>query len=95
MSIVGPRPEVRKYVESYNPDQMRVLQLRPGLTSYATIEFVNVNERLANSANPEKTYREEILPKKLELNLKYLNNRSLGNDLVIILKTFRRLLKNR
>jgi lipopolysaccharide/colanic/teichoic acid biosynthesis glycosyltransferase len=94
MSIVGPRPEVRKYVETYNPSQMKVLEIRPGLTSYASLEFVSVNEIIARSKNPEKTYREEVLPKKLELNLKYREEMSLGIDIAIILKTLRLLLKN-
>ncbi len=94
MSIVGPRPEVRKYVQTYNPRQMEVLKIRPGLTSYASLELISVNEVLARSKNPERTYREEILPKKLELNLKYLREMSMTTDVAIIMKTVRKLFKS-
>ena len=78
MSIVGPRPEVRKYVDMYTPEQMRVLSVRPGLTDYASIRYVNENELLAKSDNPEQTYIQEIMPDKLKLNLKYVEEQSLG-----------------
>lgn len=88
MSIVGPRPEVRKYVELYTPEQMKVLSVRPGLTDYASIRYVNENALLAASADPEQTYIHEIMPDKLALNLKYIQEQSLWVDLKIILKTF-------
>lgn len=89
MSIVGPRPEVRKYVNMYSPEQMRVLSVRPGLTDYASIRYVNENEILAASENPEKTYIEEIMPDKLKLSLKYIDEESIGTDLRIILMTLK------
>lgn len=87
MSVVGPRPEVRKYVEMYTPEQMRVLSVRPGLTDYASIRYVDENALLAKSENPEKTYIEEIMPDKLKLNLQYIDERSLWVDARIVLKT--------
>lgn len=88
MSIVGPRPEVRKYVDLYTQEQMRVLSVRPGLTDYASIRYVNENEVLAASADPERTYIEEVMPAKLALNLQYIENQSLAEDFRLILKTF-------
>lgn len=93
MSLVGPRPEVRKYVEMYSPEQMKVLSIRPGITDYASIEYVNENEVLGASDDPEKTYIEEVMPAKLELNLKYIQNHSLSEYFKIIFKTFMAILK--
>jgi lipopolysaccharide/colanic/teichoic acid biosynthesis glycosyltransferase len=87
MSIVGPRPEVRKYVELYSQDQRMVLSVKPGITDYASIEYSNENELLAQSENPERTYIEEVLPAKLELNQKYLNEQGFLTDLKIIFQT--------
>ena len=87
MSIVGPRPEVRKYVNLYTPEQMRVLSVRPGLTDYASIRYVNENALLAASADPEKTYIEEIMPDKLSLNMQYIDEQSLWVDMKIMLRT--------
>ena len=88
MSIVGPRPEVRKYVDMYTPEQMKVLSVRPGLTDYASIRYVNENALLAASEDPEQTYIHEIMPDKLALNLKYIQEQSLLVDMKIILQTF-------
>lgn len=87
MSIVGPRPEVRKYVELYNEEQRKVLRVRPGLTDYASLEYINENELLGNAIDPEKVYIEEIMPAKLKLNAKYIEEISLLTDLKIIFKT--------
>lgn len=87
MSIVGPRPEVRKYVEMYTPEQMRVLSVRPGLTDYASIRYVDENALLAKSDDPERTYIEEVMPDKLKLNLQYIDEQSLWVDARIVLKT--------
>ena len=87
MSIVGPRPEVQKYVDLYTPDQRKVLSVKPGITDYASIAYSNENELLAQSGNPEKTYIDEVLPAKLELNQKYLNEQGLFTDLKIIFHT--------
>ena len=88
MSIVGPRPEVRKYVDMYTPEQMRVLSVRPGLTDIASIQYVHENELLAASDDPEKNYIEEVMPAKLELNLQYIDNQSVLGDIKLIWKTF-------
>ncbi|MHC1706111.1 MAG: sugar transferase [Bacteroidales bacterium] len=87
MSIVGPRPEVPKYVSLYNPEQQKVLKLRPGLTDYASLEYINENEILANSPDPEKAYIEDIMPAKLKLNLKYIEDQSLAVDIRILFQT--------
>lgn len=88
MSIVGPRPEVRKYVDMYTPEQMRVLSVRPGLTDLASIQYVHENELLAASDNPEQTYIDEVMPAKLQLNLQYIDNQSFWGDIKLIFKTF-------
>lgn len=87
MSIVGPRPEVRKYVQLYNEHQRNVLKVRPGLTDYASIEYIAESELLAQSDDPEYTYIQDIMPKKIELNLKYIENQSLRLDFELIIKT--------
>ncbi len=91
MSIVGPRPEVRKYVELYTSEQSKVLSVKPGITDYASIEYSNENELLAQSENPEKTYIEEVLPSKLDLNQKYLNEQGFLTDLRIIFHTIKKI----
>lgn len=88
MSIVGPRPEVRKYVDMYTPEQMRVLSVRPGLTDLASIQYVHENELLAASDNPEQTYIDVVMPAKLQLNLQYIDNQSFWGDIKLIFKTF-------
>jgi len=95
MSIVGPRPEVRKYVELYNEDQMKVLDVRPGLTDYASLMYINENEILGSSPDPESVYIHEIMPAKLELNLKYIKEKSFANDLGIIFKTIRGIISSK
>jgi lipopolysaccharide/colanic/teichoic acid biosynthesis glycosyltransferase len=87
MSVVGPRPEVRKYVSMYNADQLRVLEVKPGITDWASLKYFSENEVLGTSSDPEKTYTEVILPEKLRLNLEYINQRSFVMDLKIIAKT--------
>lgn len=87
MSIVGPRPEVRKYVDMYSERQMRVLSVRPGLTDYASIKYVDENALLSSSGDPESTYVNKIMPDKLELNLKYIDNLSILEDVKIIFQT--------
>lgn len=87
MSLVGPRPEVEKFVSFYNKEQKKVLKIKPGITDYASIKFINENEILGNSENPEKTYIEEIMPLKLALNMKYINNYNVKEYLKIILLT--------
>lgn len=92
MSLVGPRPEVKKYVDLYNDEQKKVLNVKPGITDYASIEYYNENEILEISSNPEKTYIEEIMPHKLSLNLKYIEEQSLLTDFKIILKTIKKII---
>jgi lipopolysaccharide/colanic/teichoic acid biosynthesis glycosyltransferase len=91
MSIVGPRPEVRKYVELYTEEQKRVLVVKPGITDYASIEFRNENELLSGIENPDDYYIKVIMPEKLKLNLQYLSNRSVKQYLRIIFLTILRL----
>ena len=90
MSIVGPRPEVRKYVELYTPEQSLVLTVRPGITGLASLEYVHENKILGESDNPEETYLKEMMPRKLELNLEYVKSASFRTDIRLILKTFRK-----
>jgi lipopolysaccharide/colanic/teichoic acid biosynthesis glycosyltransferase len=94
MSIVGPRPEVREFVAFYSDSQKKVLDVKPGITDYASIEYFNENELLAASDNPKKTYIEDIMPDKIKINQKYLANPTLSHDLKIIFKTILRVLKN-
>ena len=94
MSIVGPRPEVDEFVKLYTEEQRKILTVKPGITDYASIEYFNENEQLAQSDDPKKTYIEEVMPNKLEINQKYLSRPTLGHDLQIIFKTIRRILKN-
>ncbi|MCR4681043.1 MAG: sugar transferase [Bacteroidales bacterium] len=88
MSIVGPRPEVRKYVDLYTPEQMKVLSVRPGLTDLASIQYVHENEILAAAEDPERAYIDEVMPAKLALNLQYIENQSVVGDIKLIFKTF-------
>lgn len=88
MSIVGPRPEVRKYVDLYNDEQIRVLSVRPGLTDYASLKYINESEILGQYSDPEKAYIEIIMPAKLNLNLDYINNKNVGKDMILVFKTF-------
>jgi lipopolysaccharide/colanic/teichoic acid biosynthesis glycosyltransferase len=87
MSFVGPRPEVRKYVEMYNPEQLKVLTVRPGLTDIASLKYYNESELLSKYPDPEKAYIETIMPHKLELNLEYIERRNFLFDLKIIFRT--------
>jgi lipopolysaccharide/colanic/teichoic acid biosynthesis glycosyltransferase len=92
MSIVGPRPEVPKYVALYTNEQRAVLDVRPGLSSLASIAYINENELLGRSSDPERTYIEEVMPAKLALDLRYVREKSLWMDLRIITATVRRIL---
>ena len=93
MSLVGPRPEVRKYVNLYTPEQKRVLLVKPGITDYASIEYVNENELLAKAVDPEETYIKDIMPHKILLNVKYINEQGLRTDLKIILQTILKIIR--
>ena len=93
MSLVGPRPEVPKYVALYTEGQKEILKVRAGITDYASIEFSDENDLLASEAEPEKAYIEKIMPKKIELNKKYLSEISMLTDIKIILLTIKKILK--
>ena len=92
MSLVGPRPEVRKYVNIYTPEQMMVLEVSPGITDYASIQFINENQLLANAENPDEYYINNIMPKKLEMNLQYIKSNNPFKDIILILKTIFRII---
>jgi lipopolysaccharide/colanic/teichoic acid biosynthesis glycosyltransferase len=92
MSFVGPRPEVRRYVDLYNSDQLHVLDVKPGITDFASIDYANENEILARSNTPEETYIKTVMPAKLELNLKYIREQSFLTDMKIIFKTISKVL---
>ncbi|MGV9013404.1 MAG: sugar transferase [Flavobacteriales bacterium] len=87
MSVVGPRPEVPKYVALYSAEQRHVLSVRPGITGMASINYIDENEMLARSDEPEKTYIREVMPAKLALDLKYVQEQNILLDLRIILAT--------
>jgi len=94
MSLVGPRPEVSKYIDYYSDDEKHdVLSVKPGITDNASIEFRNENELLASSKDPEATYISEVLPKKIALYRKYVRERSFFGDVAIIFKTIFLVLK--
>ena len=93
MSLVGPRPEVPKYVALYTDEQKEILKVRAGITDYASIEFSDENDLLALEEEPEKAYIEKIMPKKIELNKKYLSETSVLTDIKIILLTIKKILK--
>lgn len=88
MSLVGPRPEVRKYVNLYTPEQLKVLSVRPGITDYASIQYVDENALLGASIDPEKVYMEEVLPNKIQLNMKYIENQGIKEYFRIVFLTF-------
>ncbi len=93
MSLVGPRPEVRKYVDLYTSEQARVLSVRPGITDYASIEYVDENVILGNATDPDKVYVEQIMPDKIRYNLKYINHRSVSEYFKIIFLTILHVIK--
>lgn len=93
MSFVGPRPEVPRYVELYSDYQKNILKIKPGITELASIVYRDENEVLAQSEDPEKTYIEEIMPKKIELNMEYMQKMSFWYDIKLIFKTFAAVLK--
>jgi len=89
MSLVGPRPEVPKYVEHYPPEVKQVvLSVRPGITDNASIEYRDENDILAQAGDPEREYIKKVMPGKLEYYVRYVEQRSMAGDIVIILRTF-------
>lgn len=95
MSFVGPRPELRYFVDLYTPEQRKVLSVRPGITDYASIEYVNENTILGSAIDPEKVYIEEILPHKILLNMKYIRHRNIGEYFHILFVTLHVIKKNK
>ena len=93
MSLVGPRPEVRKYVDLYTDEQQKVLSVKPGITDYASIEYMDENEILGNSSDPEKTYIEEIMPEKIKYNMKYIQNKNVSEYFKIIFLTLLKIVR--
>ena len=93
MSLVGPRPEVRKYVELYTDEQQKVLSVKPGITDYASIEYMDENEILGKSSDPEKTYIEEIMPEKIKYNMKYIQNKNVSEYFKIIFLTLLKIVR--
>ena len=89
MSFVGPRPEVRKYVELYSDSDIEILSVKPGITDYASIKYRNEAEAMKNSNQPEQTYINEIMPEKIKLNKVYIANHNLITDIKIILMTIK------
>ena len=94
MSLVGPRPEVRKYVDMYTPEQMHVLDVRPGVTDLASIRYRNENELLEKAEDPDKYYIEVIMQDKLRINLEYVQNHSFWYDIKLIFGTFWAIVKD-
>lgn len=95
MSVVGPRPEVPRYVALYTPEQRTVLSVRPGITGMASLDYVDENELLARSTDPERTYVEDVMPAKLALDLRYVRERTFALDLRIIAATVRLIFRDR
>jgi lipopolysaccharide/colanic/teichoic acid biosynthesis glycosyltransferase len=93
MSLVGPRPEVRKYVDLYTIEQLKILSVRPGITDYASIEYVDENLLLGAALDPEKVYIEEIIPHKISLNMKYIENQSIQEYFKIVILTLWNIVK--
>lgn len=84
MSIVGPRPEVKEFVDLYTAEQQKILRAKPGITDYASLEYFRENELLGKADDPRKTYVEVIMPAKIDLNMKYLKNMGIVEDLRIM-----------
>lgn len=95
MSLVGPRPEVRHYVDYWTPEQMHVLDVRPGITDPASIKFRNENELMEAASDPEKYYIEVIMQEKIKLYLEYVQHHSFLGDIGLIFKTFWVIVKER
>ena len=92
MSIVGPRPEVEKYVLLYTEEQRRVLSVRPGITDYASIEYVNENEVLSQASDPDRAYIEKVMPHKIKLSMRYLEHYCVSEYLKIIFLTLKKII---
>jgi lipopolysaccharide/colanic/teichoic acid biosynthesis glycosyltransferase len=93
MSLVGPRPEVRRYVDMYNEEQLRVLDVYPGITDLASIKYRNENELLEGAVDPEALYINDIMPAKLKINKEYIENRGFFKDVSVIFLTIKVIVK--
>lgn len=93
MSLVGPRPEVRKYVDMYTVEQRKVLAVAPGITDYASIEYADENTILGQARDPDRAYVEQIMPDKIRYNMKYIDNRCLKEYFKIIFLTLMKIVK--
>lgn len=93
MSFVGPRPEVPRYVAMYSDYQRNILKIKPGITELASIVYRDENDVLANSEDPEATYINEIMPKKIELNMQYMQKLGFWYDIKLIFMTFAAILR--
>lgn len=93
MSLVGPRPEVRQYVDLYTPEQQKVLAVRPGITDPASIQYIDENRLLERASDPTQTYTNEIMPHKLAINLRYLETASCLSDLRVLAATIRAIVR--
>ena len=94
MSLAGPRPEVRKYVDMYTADQWKVLSVRSGITDYASIEYVDENEILGKAIDPDKVYVEQIMPDKIRYNMKYIQSCSVWEYFKVIILTIVHIVKS-
>lgn len=94
MSIVGPRPEVKKYVDLYTPEQRKILNVKPGITDMASIRFINESDLLAQQSNPEQYYIEHIMPEKIRLNRIFITQPTVFNYIKIILLTLKKIVSN-
>jgi lipopolysaccharide/colanic/teichoic acid biosynthesis glycosyltransferase len=93
MSLVGPRPEVRKYVDLYTSEQLKVLKVRPGITDYASVEYASENELLGAAKDPDKVYVDQIMPDKIRLNMKYIDHQNLKEYFKVIFLTISHIVK--
>ena len=94
MSFIGPRPEVPEYVALYNTKQRNVLKVRPGLSDYASLDYINENEILSKYSTPEEAYINIVMPQKLQLSLNYIHDMSLKTDFNFAIKTIAKIIKN-
>jgi len=92
MSIVGPRPEVKEYVDLYTDEQRIILSVKPGITDYASIEYFKENEILGEAEDPRKAYLDEVMPDKIELNKKYIASPGIAHDIKIMWLTFKKII---
>ena len=95
MSLVGPRPEVKKYTDLYTEEQKQVLHVRPGITDWASIKYVDENKILGESKTPDEAYVNLIMPNKIKLNMVYIQNQTLGEYFKIIFTTFKEIVRKK